>query len=496
MMAVILAAGFGSRLKDLLVDKPKCLVRVNGRSILDHQLDALLATEIEKVYIVAGFRGDVLRAHVRTDPRIQFVENADFLMTNNMYSLFLCREHVAGRDFILMNGDVVFDPSIIRDLCRQERSSICVDVGSYSEESMKVVLPVGGDHLSHISKKIPKEEALGSSTDVYLFRREESARLFEHLTTVIEQQHRLKEWTELAIDELMQAGKLAMRPYAIAGRNWYEIDNVEDLRHAETMFGRSHLHWEEIKICFVDMDGTLYRGSQPIPGADHFIRQIRQRVPHVYFLSNNSSATHSEYSAKLQRFNIPARESDIVLSSDALGSFLQQQGLTAVYLVGTRSLEQLLRDRYGIKHHPTKPQAVVLGYDKELTYAKLAEAALFLQAGLPYCASHIDVVCPTERGNIPDIGSMIALLEKATGRTPQQTFGKPNRELVQAVFDKTGVAPEHCIFIGDRVYTDYALARNCGARFIGVLSGESTRKDYEPCENLTIFPSVAEIFPA
>ena len=140
---------------------------------------------------------------------------------------------------------------------------------------------------------------------------------------------------------------------------------------------------------------------------------------------------------------------------------------------------------------------MVLGYDTELTYEKLRVAALLLQdSNRPYIATHPDVVCPTERGPIPDIGSMMALLEVSTGRRPDLTFGKPKREMVDFIFDQYGIAPDSALFVGDRVYTDYEMARQCGAFFIGVLSGEATRVDYEGLSNLAIFPSVADVFGA
>src|SRR6202011_1814537 len=148
------------------------------------------------------------------------------------------------------------------------------------------------------------------------------------------------------------------------------------------------------------------------------------------------------------------------------GTFLHARNVSRTYIVGTPSLHGVLR-RYGVVHDAHAPQAVVLGYDRTLTYEKLEEAALLLQdEAVPYYATHADVVCPTERGNIPDIGSIIALLEKATARTPDQVFGKPDPAMVNFLYVKHGVRPEESVFIGDRVYTDYVMARNCGAQFI------------------------------
>jgi len=253
--------------------------------------------------------------------------------------------------------------------------------------------------------------------------------------------------------------------------------------------------WERIRVVFCDMDGTLYNGERRIEGADTFIRRLREHVPHVHFLSNNSSRSHAEYVARLARQGIEATEDDILLSTDAQGAFLQSQGITRAYLIGTDSMRTVLAVRYGVAHSLNDPEAVILGYDTELTYQKLREAALLLQReGMPYYATHMDLVCPTENGPIPDAGSMIALLDKATGRTPERIFGKPDPAMVGYLFERYGVCPDEAIFVGDRTYTDHAMAHNCGSLFLGVLSGEATHRDFEECENKVVFPSVASVF--
>ncbi len=500
MRAVILAAGIGSRLKTLTADKPKCMVTVNGRCIIDYQIGALLAAGVESVHVVSGFRAEQLEAHLRSrypgDSRISLVENVDYLSTNNMYSLSLCVDFVRGEPFLLMNADVVFDESIVRSLIEAPGSRICVDVGAYNEESMKVTLAADGLSLGSISKAIPQCDALGSSIDVYRFDSADSALFFDHIGKIIHEERRMREWTEVALDDLMRSGRLRIEALDISGRPWYEIDNMADLMAAEVIFGRTQIPWNAIGAAFIDMDGTLYRGMEAIAGAADFVRAIRERVPSVFFLSNNSSKSHDQYVTRLNGMDIPASDEDIVLSSDAVVRHLLAAGIRRVYVVGTTALAALLAS-HGIEHTTSDAEAIVLGYDTELTYQKLREAALLLQDGeRPYIATHPDLVCPTEHGPIPDIGSIIALLEKSTGRRPDLVFGKPKREMIDYIFEQYGIPAESALFVGDRVYTDYEMARQCGAFFIGVLSGEATRADFEGLSNIAIFPSVAEVFGA
>lgn len=500
MRAFILAAGVGSRLKKLTQNKPKCMVRVNGKCIIDYQLEALIEAGIKTVCIIMGFESKKLMGHLkeRYSGRLDlsYVVNEDYATTNNMYSLFLASEEMHKQPFILMNGDVVFDPVIIQRLLKKETTAVCVDVGTYSDESMKVVLNLDKTGIAGISKNIRRDQALGCSIDVYRFQKEESQFFISHIENIIRKEKRLSEWTEFAMDELVRSAKMKMEPLDVQGRYWFEIDNLDDLREAEIQMGRRQLDWKKIQMAFVDMDGTLYRGDTAIEGASHFMAELRKKVPYIYFLSNNSSKSHETFQAKLQKLGIKAARAEIILSSDALISYLKYGGTKKIYLVGTQALEEVLAGE-GIENTADAPEAVVLGYDTEVSYKKLLEATLLLQRNpvIPYYATHTDNVCPTENGNIPDIGSLIALIEKTTHRYPDKTFGKPNLAMVMPLYKKHKVFPPESIFFGDRIYTDYEMARNCGGRFIGLLSGESCREDFENCENIIVFPSVAAVFP-
>ncbi len=501
MDAVILAAGVGSRLKELTAGKPKCMVRVNGKCILDYQLQAFLSLGVDAVHVVAGHQSEVLKAHIAAgypgEKRVRVVENRTYSTTNNMYSLHLVANAVRGKPLLLINGDVVVEKRIVAALMEVKGSAICVDPGAFAEESMKLVVRPGDCSVCRISKTIPRAQAFGCSIDLYKFTADAAAVLLDHVDETIRVRNRVNDWTEVALDALFQDGRLKMAPVDIEGAKWYEIDNQEDLTRAEMLFGRDLINWAQVKLAFVDLDGTLYRGDTVIPGASEFVVELRRRIPHVVLLSNNSSNSHEDYVAKLAKFGILARDDEIVISSDALGAFLRSANVTRAYVLGTPSLCTLLLRKYGVVHDASTPQALVVGFDKTLTYEKLREATLLLgREALPYYATHRDVVCPTEHGNIPDVGSLIALLEKATGRTPDRAFGKPDPQMVNYLFAKHQIQPDESVFIGDRVYTDYAMARSCGARFIGVLSGEANRLDYEACENITIFPSVAGIFEA
>jgi 4-nitrophenyl phosphatase/NagD protein len=120
------------------------------------------------------------------------------------------------------------------------------------------------------------------------------------------------------------------------------------------------------------------------------------------------------------------------------------------------------------------PECVVLGFDRTLTYAKLETATRLIRRGVRFIATHPDKVCPTETGYIPDCGAIIALLETATGVSPL-VVGKPEPLLVEMALERLGLAASEVAVVGDRLYTDVAMAARAGTASVLVLSGETTR---------------------
>ncbi|MGB6864081.1 MAG: HAD-IIA family hydrolase [Candidatus Aminicenantaceae bacterium] len=232
------------------------------------------------------------------------------------------------------------------------------------------------------------------------------------------------------------------------------------------------------KVVFMDLDGTIYLGENLIEGAHQFLDYLKVKRIHHYFLSNNSSRSKADYVKKLSRLGIQTDADHILLSTDGVIEFLHDQGIKEVYVVGTHSMKDMFLEA-GIQVASPNPVYVVLGYDTELTYEKLSTSALFLQNNVPLIATHPDLVCPTSKGPIPDVGAMLALYEKATGVKPERIFGKPNPEMITHVFKKHNVGPEDAVMIGDRIYTDMELANRVPCDFILVLSGEAKRSDLQ-----------------
>ena len=233
MKAVILAAGLGTRLRPITNDVPKCMVPVNGIRIIDKQIDNLLSNGITEIYVVDGYKAEVLADHLNANyPQVHIVSNPRYAETNNMYSLYLTSKFVKDEEFLLMNADVYFDSNVISGMLQGENlSKIACDRSQYLEESMKITLD--GDKINHISKKICEANHYAVSIDIYRISAEDSKVLFKEVEDTIDGRKDENSWTEVALDNIFP--KTSFKPYVIEGR-WFEIDNHDDLRKAEEIF--------------------------------------------------------------------------------------------------------------------------------------------------------------------------------------------------------------------------------------------------------------------
>ena len=228
-----------------------------------------------------------------------------------------------------------------------------------------------------------------------------------------------------------------------------------------------------IEAIFLDLDGTIYLGEDLIEGAVDFLGRLEASGIRRFFLSNNSSKSVGQYLEKLQSLGIPSSEDDILLSTHDLLSWLDGEGVTESYLVGTEGMREML-EAVGVNTKSESPQYVVLGYDTEITYEKLSTASIHLHNGVPMVASHPDIVCPSPDGGLPDTGAYMDLFEATTGVRPVHVCGKPNAGMILHKVEELGLRAEQCAMVGDRLYTDMEMAERAGVHGILVLSGEAT----------------------
>ena len=233
-----------------------------------------------------------------------------------------------------------------------------------------------------------------------------------------------------------------------------------------------------IAAVFLDLDGTIYLGDGLIEGASQFLDRLEQHGIRRFFLSNNSSKSVSQYLEKLRIMGIDATEGEILLSTHDLISWLSDEGVVDTFLVGTEGMREMLESS-GFSTISDDPEYVVLGYDTEINYDKLATSSIHLHNGVPMVASHPDMVCPSPVGDLPDTGAYMALFEATTGVRPKHVCGKPNKGMILHKIKEIGIQPSNCAMVGDRLYTDMEMADRAGVHGILVLSGEATREDLD-----------------
>ncbi|MDD4367409.1 MAG: HAD-IIA family hydrolase [Oscillospiraceae bacterium] len=264
---------------------------------------------------------------------------------------------------------------------------------------------------------------------------------------------------------------------------------------------------KETRLFVVDMDGTIYLGENPLPGAWAFLQACQASAERdCLFFTNNSSTTAAHYAQKLRRLGWQGPLPPIVTSGDVAISWLQrEQPQARVCLLATPSVTRQF-EAAGIRlwsepagpddSRAERPDLVLLTFDQSLTYAKLARACQAIREGAGFVATHPDINCPTENGFIPDCGAIISLISASTGVKPV-ILGKPYPETVAAIEALSGVPRSQLTFIGDRLYTDIACGVNNGAHGLLVLSGEASRADLagSPVQPDAVLPSVADLVP-
>ena len=253
------------------------------------------------------------------------------------------------------------------------------------------------------------------------------------------------------------------------------------------------MNYDKLKnteLFLFDMDGTLYLGDNVYEGAVELMEDLPRLGKKYIYLTNNSSRAGEDYITRLRRLGFPCERENVFTSGMATGMYLNQHHPgSKVYLAGTKAFYRELVS-YGINlvndelgHTEAEDvDVVVQGFDTELVYEKLDKAVHFLRRGAHFIAANPDWVCPMPRGEVlPDCGSICALLTASSGVKPNY-IGKPNRNMIDVISAMTGIPNEKICAVGDRLYTDIAVAQNAGSVSVLVLSGETDQKMVDEAE--------------
>jgi 4-nitrophenyl phosphatase len=232
-----------------------------------------------------------------------------------------------------------------------------------------------------------------------------------------------------------------------------------------------------IRHLIVDMDGVLWRGDEPMPGLNEFFAFLRQKRVGFVLATNNASRTPEQYVAKLARFGVEVSPECVLTSAQAAAAYLATIAPpgTRVYAIGEEGVRRAL-EQQGFVLADERAAYVVVGWDRQLTWDKLATAALLIHAGAGFIGTNPDTNFPTGQGPVPGNGAQLAALEMATGVAPV-VVGKPEPRMYEEALRRMGAHSDTTAVLGDRLSTDIAGGVRAGLTTVLVLSGITTEAD-------------------
>lgn len=228
----------------------------------------------------------------------------------------------------------------------------------------------------------------------------------------------------------------------------------------------------------LDLDGVLYRGDDVVPGAVETLAALRADGHRIAFVTNNSARTPDEVVEKLTSHGFRAAPEEVVTSALATAELLAGRGAGTAFVVGERGIREALA-AVGVRvldGEPSTVDHVVVGWDREVTYAKLRTASLLIQRGARLVATNADRSFPAPDGLWPGAGALLAVLTTTTG-VEAEIVGKPHLPLLLAALRRTG--GERPLVVGDRLETDIAGALAGGWDSLLVLSGVTSAEEAE-----------------
>jgi 4-nitrophenyl phosphatase len=437
---IILAAGGSTR-----YGQPKQLLDWNGAPLLARVADEAQAAGLSPVIVVLGSHAEAARAALDERP-LNVVMNwrwSEGLSTSVQLGLAALPPETGAA--ILLQCD---QPLLTADLLR-------AIVGRFEETGAVIVHPV------HAGRR-------GTPT---LFHR----RLFPELAAVSgDQGGRALIAThadDVATVEVSDPDLLA----DIDTPADYERLKVSANLKPETAKPETVL--SHIRHLIIDMDGVLWRGEEPLPGLQEFFGFLRQHDIEFMLATNNSSRPPEEYQAKLASFGVQVPLERILTSSLATAAYLATVAPagTRVFPLGEEGIRSALEGQ-GFVLADEDVEYVVSGWDRQLTWNRLADAAFLIQGGAGFVGTNPDVTLPSERGLVPGSGVQLMALEMTSGVEPV-VIGKPEPRMYEEALRRMGASPETTATIGDRLDTDIAGGVRAGLTTILVLSGIVTEPD-------------------
>ncbi|MFB6149624.1 MAG: HAD-IIA family hydrolase [Halobacteriales archaeon] len=249
----------------------------------------------------------------------------------------------------------------------------------------------------------------------------------------------------------------------------------------------------------IDLDGTVVRGNQLLPGAKAAIGSLRDRGVELLFVSNNPVDPPARRVDQLRDLGLEVDTDEVMTSGTMTAAYLLEAYPEAdTYLIGEDGLRTQLADAgVTLTDVPEQADVVVGSIDRTMSYESLTEGLQAVVDGTPYIGTDPDGTIPGSDGVVlPGTGCMLGALRGMLDRDPVEVLGKPSEFGTEMALDRLGVAPEECLVIGDRLDTDIAMGTTAGMTTVLVLTGVAGRSDVENAKHPApdfILESFAEI---
>ena len=215
-----------------------------------------------------------------------------------------------------------------------------------------------------------------------------------------------------------------------------------------------------------DLDGTIRLTERLVPDAQETVDGLRKRGRQIVFLTNNSDGTREGFADELTQMGIAAAPHEVVCTSFVMARYLRAQlpGCRC-YVIGPDPLrEELNRAGLILGDRPGHIDYVVLGIDRDFSYHKLQTAFEAIRSGARFVATNPDRYSPSARGDLADIGALIAAIETATEHPLDEMIGKPNPIILETALEVMGLSSDDCLIVGDQLQTDVLVGQRAGMK--------------------------------
>ncbi|MBQ4413121.1 MAG: phosphocholine cytidylyltransferase family protein [Prevotella sp.] len=233
MIGVILAAGMAKRLRPLTDEKPKCLLEVGGKTLLQRTVDAMISAGVKEFVVVTGYRAEMIREFLTVNYQlsiINYIDNVDFEHNNNIFSLWLAMQKLHGQEVLLMDSDILCDPEAVRRVARKTNPALAMQQHELGEEEMKIVVDEAG-RITEISKTCSPADAIGESVGIEKMTPAYTEAIYQELRKMILDEGQIDIFYERAFERLIPQGH-TFEVVDTTDLFSYELDTPEDLEKA------------------------------------------------------------------------------------------------------------------------------------------------------------------------------------------------------------------------------------------------------------------------